>query len=99
MFGIISERRVRAEQKRLLREVRILLAQRLEAGRRGLNGGGSVAPDDKLGEMLEEVVICGQVLAQVGSLAPNEVDYLSRIRRVLSAEGHGAAISDRNRAA
>jgi len=85
MFGM-SERRARDRQAQLLREVRRLLGQRLAASMRAVNPR---AVDDGLGEMLEEVVICGQVLAQVGSLAPDELDHLSRIRQNLLAEkGH-----------
>jgi hypothetical protein len=82
MFGI-SERRARDQQARLLREVRMLLGQRLAACTRAADPR---AADGRLGEMLEEVVICGQVLAQVGSLAPSELDHLDRIRRNLLAE-------------
>ena len=82
MFGI-SERRVRDQQARLLREVRTLLGQRLAAATRGVN---PLAVDGALGEMLEEVVICGQVLAQVGSLAPDELDHLDKIRQNLLAQ-------------
>lgn len=90
MFGI-SERRVREQQVRLLREVRVLLRQRLAACTRAVNPR---AADGGLGEMLEEVVICAQVLAQVGTLAPSELDHLSKIRQNLLAEnGHGGSAS------
>jgi len=82
MFGL-SERRVRDQQARLLREVRTLLGQRLASSTRGASPR---AADGTLGEMLEEVVTCGQVLAQVGSLAPDELDHLSRIHRNLLAD-------------
>jgi hypothetical protein len=88
MFGFIRRRSARSRQLRLLAECRTLANQQVtQLTATPISPQVDTTPIRKgLGEMLEELDLCEQLLEKVDRLEPSEVEGLMKIRTRLIAQ-------------